>query len=72
MYLEEGTATNQARLDYAAERLRLFFVGITRARQELVVTWNTGRENAGSQACQAALPLQELAKKWEDHHHASA
>lgn len=72
VYLEEGTATNQARLDYAAERLRLFFVGITRARQELVVTWNTGRENAGSQACQAALPLQELAKKWEEHHHASA
>jgi hypothetical protein len=26
VYLEEGTATNQARLDYAAERLRLFFV----------------------------------------------
>ncbi len=33
-----------ARLDYAAERLRLLYVGITRARKELIITWNTGRK----------------------------
>jgi DNA helicase II / ATP-dependent DNA helicase PcrA len=42
-YLDEGAATQQARLDYAKERLRLLYVGITRARRELVITWNTGR-----------------------------
>jgi len=31
----EGAATQQAGVDYAAERLRLLYVGITRARTEL-------------------------------------
>jgi DNA helicase-2/ATP-dependent DNA helicase PcrA len=39
----EGEATRQARLDYVAERLRLFYVGLTRARRDLIVTWNAGR-----------------------------
>ncbi len=39
----EGAATENARLDYAAERLRLLYVGITRARRDLIVTTNTGR-----------------------------
>lgn len=39
----EGEATEQARIEYCAERLRLLYVGITRARRELIVTWNTGR-----------------------------
>jgi DNA helicase-2/ATP-dependent DNA helicase PcrA len=39
----EGEATKQARIDYAAERLRLLYVGITRARRDLVIMWNTGR-----------------------------
>ncbi len=39
----EGDATHDARLDLVKERLRLLYVGITRARQELVVTWNVGR-----------------------------
>lgn len=38
-----GPATQSARLALAAERLRLFYVGITRARRELIVTYNTGR-----------------------------
>lgn len=42
-WYKEGTASSQARLDYARERLRLLYVGITRARRELVITWNTGR-----------------------------
>ncbi len=36
-------ATWRARIDYIRERLRLLFVGITRARRDLIVTWNTGR-----------------------------
>ena len=28
---------------YAAERLRLLYVAITRAKRDLIVTWNTGR-----------------------------
>lgn len=39
----EGAASLNARLDYAAERLRLLYVGITRARKALTITWNTGR-----------------------------
>ena len=42
----EGFASLDARIDYAAERLRLLYVGITRARKELVITWNTGRGSA--------------------------
>ena len=42
----EGAATREARFDYARERLRLLYVGITRARKELLVTSNIGpREN---------------------------
>jgi DNA helicase-2/ATP-dependent DNA helicase PcrA len=39
----EGNASKEARLDYAAERLRLLYVGITRAKRDLVITWNMGR-----------------------------
>lgn len=39
-----GQATLRARVDYAAERLRLLYVGITRARKELLITTNRGRE----------------------------
>jgi DNA helicase-2/ATP-dependent DNA helicase PcrA len=39
----EGDASRQARIDYAAERLRLLYVGITRAREDLIITWNMGR-----------------------------
>ncbi|MGE5249780.1 MAG: 3'-5' exonuclease, partial [Bacteroidota bacterium] len=46
----EGTATLASRMDYVRERLRLLFVGITRARRELVVTWNTGRHGEATPA----------------------
>jgi DNA helicase II / ATP-dependent DNA helicase PcrA len=42
-FYEPGSATTQSRLDYIRERLRLLYVGITRARKELIITWNTGR-----------------------------
>ncbi len=57
-----GEATAQARLDYVKERLRLLYVGITRARKELIVTWNTGRSR---QAKQMAIPLIALHEKWQ-------
>ncbi len=60
-WYEEGAASQAARLDYARERLRLFFVGVTRARKELVVTWNSGR----NKDCQPCLPLIALASYWE-------
>jgi len=59
---EEGTATRQARLEYASERLRLLYVGITRAKKELVITWNTGRR--GDQ--QPAVPFIALQTFWEE------
>jgi len=58
---QELEATVDARFDYAAERLRLLYVGITRARKELVLTWNTGRR--GDQ--QQSVPFVELRTFWE-------
>jgi DNA helicase II / ATP-dependent DNA helicase PcrA len=58
-----GDATARARIDYAAERLRLLYVGITRAKRELIVTWNTGRSPTG--ALQPAAPLIALQAWWE-------
>ena len=55
-WYEPGHATEKSRLDYAAERLRLLYVGITRAKKELIITWNTGRTGDAS----PALPLTAL------------
>lgn len=53
-----GHATYQARVEYTEERLRLLYVGITRAKKELVVTWNVGGfENAPKQAAAPFLAL---------------
>jgi DNA helicase-2/ATP-dependent DNA helicase PcrA len=62
-WYEEGQATLEARLDYTRERLRLLYVGITRARRELVVTWNTGRDGKR----QPALSLVALQNFLEAH-----
>ncbi len=64
----EGAATNVARLDYVSERLRLLYVGITRAKKELVMTWNTGRR--GDQ--QQAAPFIALQSYWETEYDESA
>ena len=60
-HYEEGEASRHARVEYAAERLRLFYVGITRARRELIITWNTGRDGKVFQAS----PFIALQKWWE-------
>jgi DNA helicase-2/ATP-dependent DNA helicase PcrA len=52
----EGAATEIARADYSRERLRLLYVGITRARKELILTWNTGRQGEAT----PCLALSEL------------
>ena len=58
----EGAATYQARLDYAAERVRLLYVGITRARRDLIVTWNTGRRR--DSRLEPAVPYAALHDWW--------
>ncbi len=58
---DEGLPTLQARQEYAAERLRLLYVGITRARKALTVTWNTGRLGKA----QPAVPFIALQTWWE-------
>jgi DNA helicase-2/ATP-dependent DNA helicase PcrA len=57
----EGQATQQARIEYAAERLRLLYVGITRAKSELIITWNSGRK--GEQV--ESKPVAALRGWWE-------
>jgi len=59
---QEGVATEKARIDYVRERLRLLYVGITRAKQELVITWNTGRRGDKLQAL-PFVALQVFAKE---------
>ena len=60
-FYEEGAATARSRLNYVKERLRLFYVGITRAKRELIVTWNSGRQGDAT----PSLPLAELMGWWE-------
>ncbi|MBV6399869.1 MAG: ATP-dependent DNA helicase Rep [Anaerolineales bacterium] len=60
-WYEEGAATMRSRLDYVKERLRLFYVGITRAKRELIVTWNSGRQGEAT----PSLALSELMGWWE-------
>jgi DNA helicase-2/ATP-dependent DNA helicase PcrA len=59
-WYEPGLASQQARFDLARERLRLLYVGITRARRELVITWNTGSRHD----LHPALPLTALEAFW--------
>ncbi len=58
----EGFASLDARIEYAAERLRLLYVGITRARKALTITWNTGRRGDATEAT-ASLALRTF---WEE------
>ncbi len=60
-WYDEGAATLASRVDYVKERLRLFYVGITRAKRELIVTWNTGRQGDAT----PSLAMQALLGWWE-------
>jgi DNA helicase-2/ATP-dependent DNA helicase PcrA len=57
----EGEASQKARDEYIRERLRLLYVGITRARKALTITWNTGRRGN----VQEAIPLIALRNFWK-------
>ncbi len=61
---EEGEATRSARLELVKERLRLLYVGITRARRELTATWNRGKGKRENN--QPAIPLVALQAFWEE------
>jgi DNA helicase-2/ATP-dependent DNA helicase PcrA len=63
-WYEEGRASRVARLSYVSERLRLLYVGITRAKRELIVTWNSGRDGA----LIPAEPFQALMAYLEERH----
>jgi DNA helicase-2/ATP-dependent DNA helicase PcrA len=60
-WYEEGAATMRSRLDYVKERLRLLYVGITRAKRDLIVTWNSGRQGDAT----PSLAMSELMGRWE-------
>jgi len=60
-WYEEGAATLRSRLDYVKERLRLLYMGITRAKRDLIVTWNSGRQGDAT----PSLALSELMGWWE-------
>jgi DNA helicase-2/ATP-dependent DNA helicase PcrA len=60
-WYEEGAATVNSRINYVKERLRLFYVGITRAKRELIVTWNSGRQGDAT----LSLPMADLMGWWE-------
>ncbi len=60
-WYEEGAATMQSRLGYVKERLRLLYVGITRAKKDLIVTWNSGRQGDAT----PSLAMSEVMGWWE-------
>src|SRR6266540_1780834 len=60
-WYNEGAATLASRMDYVKERLRLLYVGITRAKKDLIVTWNTGRQGDAL----PSLAMAELLGWWE-------
>jgi DNA helicase-2/ATP-dependent DNA helicase PcrA len=64
-----GRATQLARLEYTMERLRLLYVGITRARRELIITWNVGSYK--NLPRQAAAPFLALYTYWQQVNDAS-
>ena len=65
-WYEEGYATDEARLNYIKERLRLFYVGITRAKKELIITWNTGRAGRTEYELLEAQPFRALINYWDN------
>lgn len=60
----EGRASLEARDDYVRERLRLLYVGITRAKRDLIATWNTGRRRTQT----PSVAFTELRTFWEQTH----
>ena len=57
-----GMERTLARNEVIRERLRLLYVGITRARKSLTITWNTGRRKNVKEA----LALRSLRSIWKE------
>jgi len=65
---QERVASAQSRIEYAAEHPRLLYVGITRAKRDLVLTWNMSRfweQGRRNEAAQALIALSGYWKKIE-------
>lgn len=60
-----GQASRNARQEVAAERLRLLYVGITRARKELILTFNTGMRHETSPN-RPAVAFTALEQAWAE------
>lgn len=60
----EGKASCAACDDYAMERLRLLYVGITRAKKGLYVSWNTGKYDWAKWS--EAIAVRTLRASFED------
>lgn len=55
--LDAQGLTRAARLEYIAERLRLLYVGLTRARRELRLSWSERRPGGANAPALAALAI---------------
>ena len=69
--LAEGTSQDVqtksiARADVARERLRLLYVGITRAKRSLTISFNTGRDGKQSEALAVSALRAYLERKKSD------
>lgn len=62
---DEGYASKRARIDYASERLRLLYVGITRAKEDLAIIWNDGKANNKGGGNQPSMALIALHHSWK-------
>lgn len=56
-WYQPGKASLAARQEFIRERLRLLFVGVTRARRWLMATWNTGRPSSKNVPAEAFTAL---------------
>jgi len=64
--MEEGLLPHSRSLDdpeQLEEERRLCYVGITRAKRDLIITWNTG--NRATEKLQPAIPFIALRDYWE-------
>ena len=61
----ERAPMEEARLEYIAERLRLLYVGITRARRDLAFTWSEDRVSRRVLPAAALLELRDFARAVE-------
>ncbi len=56
-----GLATTMDRNNVSRERLRVLYVGITRAKKSLTFSWNTGYKNRSE-----AIALTKLRERWQN------